>query len=375
MTEIVLSFGWVFGSPDRVFQEIIYSESEAWLVCNLAGNQIGFSLWLIYNAGLVIVCTYQAFLVRKVPQNYNESRLIAFNMTTLCITILVFVPSYMGTTAWYRSIISSLILVFLGSLTWGCIFAPKIYIILLRPHKNVPMRPSVTSLTLGVITPSPTVISNFSDQTMCSPKISLPESQDGSVVGDLNKSRGDTELSDLFVDSRETGVDCFATQETGTQTAEEILNQNINEVNNHESAENDSEKKEPLPEKINNLDDPMTQRKNSNSSNSQCGILRKTVENCNGLSVKRKKTSLVRFQDEVTNSECGGKKSIRISDFVELEESQTDLANNSTSEDNYNGAGMDVFPRASNYENNNKIRSTVGEDRKRKLAVFSFEAS
>ena len=118
----------------------------------------------------------------------------------------------------------------------------------------------------------------------------------------------------------------------------------------------------------------MTQRKKSNSSNSQCGILRKTVEKCNGLSVKRKKTSLVRFQDEVTNSECGGKKSIRILDFVELEESQTDLTTDSTSEDNRNGAGMNVFPCASNYENNNKVRSTVGKDRKRKLSVFSFEA-
>lgn len=345
-------------------------------MCNLVGNQIGFSLWLIYNAGLVIVCTYQAFLVRKVPQNYNESRLIAFNMTTLCITVLVFVPSYMGTTAWYRSIISSLMLVFLGSLTWACIFAPKIYIILLRPHKNVPMRPSVTSLTLGVITPRQTVIRNFSEQATCSPKNSLPGNQEGSVVDDLHRSRGDTVVSDLLVDSRETGVDCFATQDTGTQTGEEIHNTNINEVNNHERAENGPEKEKPVPEKINSLEDQMNPRKKSNSSNCQSGILRKTVENYNGLSLKRKKTSLVRFQDEETNSECGGKKSFKISDSVELEESQTDLTTHLTSEDNCNhdGAVMNGFPHASDYENNNRLRNTVGEDRKRKLSVFSFEA-
>ncbi|EDO46638.1 predicted protein, partial [Nematostella vectensis] len=137
--EIIVCLCWVRGSSTTPFPEARYSvtSQEATLTCNLSASKIGFSVWLIYNAGLVIICTYQAFLVRKVPQNYNESRFIAFTMITICITVLVYVPSYLGTSAWYRTVISCFMFVFLGSVTWISIFIPKLHIILFRPHKNI----------------------------------------------------------------------------------------------------------------------------------------------------------------------------------------------------------------------------------------------
>ena len=127
ITEIEHTVVWVFDSSSQVLPQVIYTKAskDASLICSLSGSHIGFSLWLIYNAGLVVVCTYQAFLVRKVPHNYNESRLIAFNMTTLCITVLVYIPSYMGTSGWYRTIISCFMLIFLGTLTWASIFCSR----------------------------------------------------------------------------------------------------------------------------------------------------------------------------------------------------------------------------------------------------------
>ena len=165
--ELAVSFGWVYGNS-APHPRIIYHESakEASLVCDLAASEVGFSVWLIYNAGMVLVCTYQAFLVRKVPQNYNESKFIAFTMLTICITVLVYIPSYMGTTGWYRTVISCFMFLFLGYVAWVCIFVPKLYIILFRPHKNVAMRPSISSITLGVLTPTNT--DNLNESTVYS---------------------------------------------------------------------------------------------------------------------------------------------------------------------------------------------------------------
>ncbi|XP_068697152.1 metabotropic glutamate receptor 2-like isoform X2 [Montipora foliosa] len=372
-TEIMVTIGWVFGSSGGVFHETIYSMSseEAWIVCNLTGSEVGFSLWLIYNAGLVIVCTYQAFLVRKVPQNYNESRLIAFNMTTWCITVLVYIPSFMGTTAWYRSVVTSFMLLFLGSLTLACIFVPKVFIILFRPHKNVPMRPSVSSITLGIITPSPIVASSLSEQTMGSRQNSLEANQDASLENDLSGSRVaiDTEALNPLNDSREIGEDCFPTRDVGIQTRVEIENSNAI-VNQQENSKKVHQRQisslgidqEPIIESLDDFEDQMSPRKKS--SGSQSGILRKNVENCNGVSLKRKKTSLVRFQDEVCN--FGDKNCNRISLPCEKGESKIHLTN----EDNANENTLKGSFASSNETNH--ANNVTGHGRKRKMSVFSF---
>lgn len=393
--EIVLLIVWVFGSS-TVIPEVIYSESskDASRVCNLTGSQIGFSLWLIYNAGLVVVCTYQAFLVRKVPHNYNESRLIAFNMTTLCITVLVYIPSYMGTTAWYRTIISSFISLFLGTLTWACIFAPKIYIILFRPHKNVPMRPSVSSITLGVITPSPTVASSLSEQTMRSRQNSSSANEEEPWEGlkrylDSSRDLNENEASEYLKASREMCSACFAESEKVRKYSEneetgqiniEIENAEAIELDSQQNAETSSQKKMSVvhyedvfvTEYVENKDKQVNPRKKS--SYSQGGILRKThtsenPENLNGVSVKKKKTSLVRFQDEVANLELNGPERNR----VMLPAKSEEISKVFNKEDPENKRVLNGSCYVSRDEKPNTGKCVAEQGRKRKISVFSFE--
>lgn len=364
-TEIVLSVGWVFGSSNQVSQEVIYSKSskDASLVCNLSGSQIGSSLWLIFNAGLVIVCTYQAYLVRKVPQNYNESRLIAFTMTTFCITVLVYIPSYLGTTAWYRTTISCFMFLFLGTLTWASIFAPKIYIILFRPHKNVPMRPSVSSMTLGVIMPSPTVISNLGDQSMRSGQNSAANdggSWEGPREGvDLSRQVSENEAPADLNDSREMVINELGTYsgDDETQTNTEVENSKTNQLDVHENAES-----------ADSTDTPMIPKKRSNGS--QSGILRKNctsenLENLNGFSVKKKKISLVRFQDEVANLEFDDLNCNRVPTQSDELDQHCNIQD-SGGEKVFNGCCLSNDER-------NLISGADQQGRKRKISVFSFE--
>lgn len=394
--ELVLSIFWVFGlSSTHVSPEVIYSKSskDASLVCNLTGSNIGFSLWLIYNAGLVVVCTYQAFLVRKVPQNYNESRLIAFNMTTICITVLVYIPSYMGTTAWYRTVISSFMFLFLGTLTWATIFAPKIYIIVFRPHKNVPMRPSVSSITLGVITPSSTVVSNLNEQGMSSRQNSFAQNEDESSESlwanfDSSRNVNENEAPDDHNASRDTCSASFAdefvkyVENEHTKTNTEMQHANAIKLDSQGHPETTRQKKtsavhfedKVTTENVENKDEhEVIPRKKS--SYSQGGILRKTYnsdnfENLNGLSVKKKKTSLVRFQDEVTNYEFNNPDCNRVTFPAKMEE----LDQVWNSEDTGTERAPD-FSRVSNFSNEkrNTGNGVTEQGRKRKISVFSFE--
>ena len=432
--ELVVCFVWVYGSTTPPFPEVMYHQAsnEASLVCNLSGSYIGFSLWLIYNAGLVVVCTFQAFLVRKVPQNYNESKLIAFNMTTICITVFVYIPSYMGTTGWYRTVISSFMCFFLGTLTWASIFAPKIYIILFRPHKNVPMRPSVSSITLGVIMPSPTVGSHLSDQGMRSQSnSSLREATDACEFAYENIEAWDNlggRFSDASRDmhvietdrkeSRKTSIVRFQDEVIDCLKKRKPMEASVDNTPRPNSSahpdllsqpwENEEKINEVLTSKkktstvyfddetsINNVvnqTEPPNARKQSDGS--QGGILRKR-ESCVGegrgdvsdpaapntvMGPRKKKTSLVRFEEEEISNASHGKYSDGASNSsheiagVMDGTPEKQISRQERSHEGTTSTTTDTEKESELYLAN--IGQNVGVDvgRKRKISVFSFSA-
>ncbi|XP_031562050.1 metabotropic glutamate receptor 2-like [Actinia tenebrosa] len=123
---------------------------------------IWVAIWWAYIVGLVVTCTYQVFLTRKLPENYNESKFISFAMLTTCIVVIMYIPTYNGTSGIYRTVVTCSVFVIGGSTAYGCIFVPKLYIILWRPEKNVPMQPRTQSIRLGTISPSSSFIRRLS---------------------------------------------------------------------------------------------------------------------------------------------------------------------------------------------------------------------
>lgn len=59
---------------------------------------------LLYNMVLIILCTVYAFKTRKIPENFNEAKYIAFTMYSTCIVWLAFVPIYFGTKSDFKVI-------------------------------------------------------------------------------------------------------------------------------------------------------------------------------------------------------------------------------------------------------------------------------
>nr|XP_023692942.1 metabotropic glutamate receptor 1 isoform X1 [Paramormyrops kingsleyae]XP_023692951.1 metabotropic glutamate receptor 1 isoform X1 [Paramormyrops kingsleyae] len=106
---------------------------EVYLICNT--SNLGVVAPLGYNGLLIMSCTYYAFKTRNVPANFNEAKYIAFTMYTTCIIWLAFVPIYFGSN--YKIITTSFSVSLSATVALGCMFTPKIYIIIAKPERNV----------------------------------------------------------------------------------------------------------------------------------------------------------------------------------------------------------------------------------------------
>lgn len=110
-------------------------------------DTIDLYITLGYNILLVVLCTYYAFVTRKVPANFNESRYIGFVMYTTIVLWCTFLPVYFGISIEQR-VVYLMIDHILNALTLLVgLFGMKIYILLFRPDKNSTASSKLRSVT------------------------------------------------------------------------------------------------------------------------------------------------------------------------------------------------------------------------------------
>jgi metabotropic glutamate receptor 2/3/metabotropic glutamate receptor 6/7/8 len=91
---------------------------------------------VVYDTIIIVICNVLAIMTIKFPDNFNESKHVAFSTFAIGVIWLSFISSYIATQHDFRTAVVSYALNMTGFAVLLCMFGPRIFIILFLPERN-----------------------------------------------------------------------------------------------------------------------------------------------------------------------------------------------------------------------------------------------